>query len=115
MGVVSIFITKLRKMFIQMRMKDHFWKLFQNSSHTGNSYMKISFTNNRLTGYYDLQQQDCQDQDKTNLFAEFFESVYKEHEDDNSLDPFIQNRNDEHCHIIDITLDIVKYVLSGLS
>lgn len=50
-------------------------------------------------------------EDKANLFAEFFENVYKEHEDDNSLDLLIQSRNDEHCHNIVITENNVKAVL----
>lgn len=51
-------------------------------------------------------------EEKANLFAEFFEDVYKKHEEDNSLDSFISNRNDEHCHNIIITEDIVKAELS---
>ncbi|KAG4066151.1 hypothetical protein HA402_010353 [Bradysia odoriphaga] len=51
------------------------------------------------------------DQEKADLFADYFEDVYAKHEDDQSLDSFILNRNDENCHDFTISREHVESTL----
>lgn len=51
------------------------------------------------------------DEEKANLFAEYFESVYVNDEEDSELDSFITNRNDVNYHNFTITDYHVKSVL----
>lgn len=54
------------------------------------------------------------DQEKAELFAEFFSSVYVEHPADDSINEFIRMRNDNNCFNIHITPDTVFNVLKSL-
>lgn len=38
-----------------------------------------------------------------NLFAEFFENVYVNHDEDTTIDSFILNRDDANCHNFNVT------------
>ncbi|XP_037029672.1 uncharacterized protein LOC119069658 [Bradysia coprophila] len=52
--------------------------------------------------------------EKSHIFAEYFQSVYVEHPNDPSILDFINARNDNNCHDIASTQELVKFVLSGL-
>lgn len=54
------------------------------------------------------------DEEKANLFADYFEDAYAKHEEDSTLDSFITNRNDENCHDFIITEQHVKSVLQQM-
>lgn len=54
------------------------------------------------------------DEDKANLFAEYFESVYAKHDEDTTLDSFIAERNDDNCDKFAITESHVKSVLDRM-
>ncbi len=54
------------------------------------------------------------DEEKADLFANFFESVYCKHEEDETLDAFISNRDDVNCYDFVITDSHVKAVLGRM-
>lgn len=54
------------------------------------------------------------DEEKANLFADYFESVYCKHDEDETLDSCILNRNDVECSSFIITDCHVKTVLSQM-
>ncbi|XP_031629635.1 uncharacterized protein LOC116344914 [Contarinia nasturtii] len=54
------------------------------------------------------------DNDKANLFAKFFSSVYVEYDEDQELGEFIKNRSDHGCFKISITTEAVMRVLETL-
>lgn len=51
------------------------------------------------------------DQEKADLFADFFEDVYVKHDEDQSLHSFILNRNEENCHDFTIEKEHVEHTL----
>ncbi|XP_037026613.1 uncharacterized protein LOC119067625 [Bradysia coprophila] len=52
--------------------------------------------------------------EKSNLFAEFFQSVYVDYPEDPSLFDFIDNRVDSNCFGITSTAELVLFVLHGM-
>lgn len=54
------------------------------------------------------------DDEKAELFAEFLKSVYVEHDNDDSLLIFINERNDRGCSVIEVIFEMVHQVLSTL-
>lgn len=54
------------------------------------------------------------DQEKANLFAEFFSSVYIERPKDDDLDLFLENRDDRNCFNVRTSPEAVRNVLSTM-
>lgn len=82
-----------------------FWRLINNK--------RVS---NQIPSVVKLGNQTAStDKDKTSLFADFFQSVYSIHNNDEfDIHEFIANRNETNCHIINATPESVYAVLSTL-
>lgn len=54
------------------------------------------------------------DKEMADLFAQYFKTVYKEHDPDDELQEFIDNRQERNCHKITSSTDAVFSVLNSL-
>lgn len=82
-----------------------FWKHL-NGKRKSNSLPNIMHYNGKTAGT---------DQEKSELFAEYFDDVYVKHPEDQSLDTFIQNRNDADCYDFVITKEHVELTLRRMN
>lgn len=90
----------------------------KNLKHNPKQFWKYINRKRKSSGFPDVMNLDNRtartDHEKANLFADFFESVYMNHDDDIFLDSFIQHRNDIGCNDITIAHNHVKKAISGM-
>ncbi|XP_037042123.1 uncharacterized protein LOC119078631 [Bradysia coprophila] len=95
---------ELYEQFIQQQASNlsknpkEFWKHLNQRRKSNNLPDILNFENKTATT----------DQEKADLFAEYFEDVYVNHEEDEFLDSFIMNRDEENCY--DLTVSQEHYV-----
>lgn len=82
----------------------NFWNFVNGHRKSNNLPCKMSYDNKSATT----------DEEKANLFAEFFSSVYKECRKDETLSNTINSRNDHNCRNVLISKEAIFHILGTM-
>lgn len=83
---------------------ENFWKFVNGHRKSNNLPCKLSYDNKSAST----------DEEKENLFADFFGSVYKECQKDDTLLNFINSRNDHNCRNVHISKGAVFHIFGTM-